>query len=73
MAVMEIENYQKMAQQFHANKVWPRKFQEGDWVQKRVVDNQKKFDPNWEGPFEIAKLLGLGSYIFDNLREINKG
>ena len=30
IAALQIEKYQKMVQQFHATKVWPRKFQEGD-------------------------------------------
>ena len=61
IAALQIEKYHKMAQYFHGTKVWPRKFQEGDWVLKRVVGNQKKFKPNWEGHFEITKALGLRS------------
>ena len=32
---LEIEGYQKMAQRFHASKIWLRRFQEEDWVLKR--------------------------------------
>ena len=39
MAALQIEKYQKMAQQFHATKVWPRKIQEGDWLIKKMVSN----------------------------------
>ena len=70
MAALQIEKYQKMAQQFHATKVWPRKIQEGDWLIKKMVSNQKKFEPNQEGPFKVAKALGLRSYI---LRHIHGG
>ena len=69
MVALQIENYQKMAQQFRATKVWPRKVQERDWVLKRMVDNQKKFEPNWKRPFEVAKALGRRSYILRNIYE----
>ena len=37
MAAIEIKRYQKMAHQLHDRKVRLRKFQEGDWVLKRIV------------------------------------
>ena len=70
MAVVAIVRYQQVAIGYHASRVKKRQFEEGDWVFKQIVKNQKKFNPSWEGPYEIAKPLGLKSYI---LRHIHGG
>ena len=43
----------------HNKKVWPRQFNEGDLVLKRILSNQqdpkRKWAPNWQGPYLVKK------------------
>ena len=43
------------------------RFKEGDLVLRKVLPNTKKvntrvLEPNWEGPYVIAKVIQLGTY-----------
>ena len=42
----------------------------GDWILRRIPTPQTKLQPNWEGPFEIAEVVGNGAY---RLKEIHGG
>ena len=63
---MKRENKQKVAQHFNKN-IRVEKFKEGEWVLRRVFQNTKeegagKLGPNWEGPYQITKIVGQGAY-----------
>ncbi|XP_062080160.1 uncharacterized protein LOC133784909 [Humulus lupulus] len=66
VAQLRLENYQKAAERYYNKRVHSRTFREGDWVLRKVTGNKKKLEPNWEGPFEIIKVLGRGSYTLKN-------
>ena len=57
---------QKAAQHFNKN-ARIRTFKIGDWVLRKVFQNTKeigagKLGPNWEGPYQITKVVGNGAY-----------
>ena len=46
----------------------------GDLVLRKVVGNTKnpawgKLGPNWEGPYRIATVAGIGAYYLEDLDE----
>ena len=46
----------------------------GDLVLRRVVGNAKnpawgKLGPNWEGPYRITTVAGIGAYYLEDLDE----
>lgn len=59
-----------MACNFYAIKVKHCTFVVCDWVLRRIPTPQKKLQSNWEGPFQIANIIGSGAY---RLREIHGG
>uniref|UniRef100_A0A803NAM9 Tf2-1-like SH3-like domain-containing protein n=1 Tax=Chenopodium quinoa TaxID=63459 RepID=A0A803NAM9_CHEQI len=61
---------QEVARSFNKN-VRARVFKLGDWVLKKVYKNTRevnagKLAPNWEGPYEIIKVVGNGAYRLRN-------
>ena len=42
----------------------------GDWILRRIPTPQTKLQPNWEGPFKIAEVIGNSAY---RLKEIHSG
>ncbi|XP_062100745.1 uncharacterized protein LOC133806667 [Humulus lupulus] len=67
MTQLRLENYQKVAERYYNKRVHSRTFREGDWVLHKVTGNKKKLEPNWEGPFQIIKVRGRGSYTLKNM------
>ncbi|XP_062118667.1 uncharacterized protein LOC133832323 [Humulus lupulus] len=49
IAQLRRENYQKAAERYYKKRVHSCTFQKGDWVLRKVTDNKKKLEPNWEG------------------------
>ena len=51
----------------HDKKIWPRQFQKGELVFKRISQNRQdprgKSSPNWEGPYVVKKALSRGALI----------
>ena len=52
--------------------VRPRSFQIGDLVQHKVVTNTRnandgKLEPNWEGPYKVLSLVGIGAYRLEDI------
>ena len=65
--------HQKLKQGFDANvKLWPLVL--GDLVLRKVLGNAKnpswgKLGPNWEGPYRITSVAGIGAYYLEDLDE----
>ena len=50
----------------------PRSFQVGDLVLRKVVSNTRnandgKLGPNWEGPYKVVSLAGIGAYRLEDI------
>lgn len=48
-------------------RVDPREFKVGDFVLRKVLGNTKvksdgKLGPNWEGPYKVVGIAGVGAY-----------
>jgi hypothetical protein len=58
--------YQQNLKCYHAQKVNPRRFQEGDLVLRlrQGTDGRHKLTPPWEGPFIVSRALHNDSYYF---------
>ncbi|KAH9684964.1 Ribonuclease H [Citrus sinensis] len=59
--------YQQRVVQYYNQKVIVRQFRVGDWVLRRVNQNTKNstqgvLGPNWEGPYRVKQIVGLGAY-----------
>ena len=73
-AVIQLANYhQKLKQGYDAN-VKMRPLAPGDLVLRKVVGAAKnsswgKLGPNWEGPYRITSVAGIGAYYLKDLDE----
>ena len=73
-AVIQLAYYhQKLKQGYDAN-VKLRPLAPGDLVLRKVVGAAKnpswgKLGPNWEGPYRITSVAGIGAYYLENLDE----
>ena len=60
-AICHGQLYQKRMMRAHDKKVWPRQFQKGELVLKRIPQNRQypreKWSPNWEGPYVVKKVF----------------
>ena len=65
--------HQKLKRGYDAN-VKLRPLAPGDLVLRKVVGAAKdpswgKLEPNWEGPFQITLVVGIGAYYLEDLDE----
>ena len=65
--------HQKLKQGYDAN-MKLRPLAPGDLVLRKVVGAAKnpswgKVEPNWEGPFQITTVAGIGAYYLEDLDE----
>ena len=65
--------HQKLKRGYDTN-VKLRPLAPGDLVLKKVVGDAKdpswgKLEPNWEGPFRISSVAGIGAYYLEDLYE----
>ena len=73
-AVIQLANYhQKLKQGYDAN-VKLRPLALGDLVLRKVVGVAKnpswgKLGPNWERPYRITSVVGIGAYYLEDLNE----
>ena len=73
-AVIQLAYYhQKLKQGYDAN-VKLRPLAPGDLVLRKVVGAAKnpswgKLGPNWEGPYQITSIAGIGAYYLEDLDE----
>ena len=59
---LRVVTYQRRTARYFNSKVKPRRFQAGDLVLRKVVQNKGALDPNWENPFKIVEILTPGVY-----------
>ena len=73
-AMIQLTYYQhKLKQGYDAN-VKLRPLVPGDLVLRKVLDTTKnpawgKLGPNWEGPYRITSMAGIGAYFLEDLDE----
>ena len=69
-ATIRVVSYQRRLANSYNKRVKPRLFQPGDLVLRKVFENTTdptvgKFQPNWEGPYVVARPKEFGSYAID--------
>ena len=67
VAAVRIASYQHRLANLHNRRVNPRILLARELVLKRVFENttnlvDKKFQPNWEGPYTVVRVETVGSY-----------
>ena len=73
-AMVQLAYYQhKLMQGYDAN-VKLKPLAPGDLVLRKVLGTAKnpawgKLGPNWEGPYRITSVVGIGAYFFEDLDE----
>ena len=73
-AMVQLAYYQHKLKQGYDMNVKLRSLSPGDLVLRRVVGNTKnpaweKLGPNWEGPYRITSVAGVGAYYLEDLDE----
>lgn len=71
---MKLASYQEQLARSYNKKVNPRDFGVGDLVLRKVLGNTKvktdrKLGPNWEGPYKVTEVVGVGAYRLADLDE----
>ena len=66
-ALVRLASYQEQLMRTYNKKVDPRQFKVGDFVLRKVLPNTKvrtdgKLGPNWEGPYKVTGIAGVGAY-----------
>ena len=67
LALIRMAQYQNTVTKSFNKKVKAKTFMEGDWVLRRVSANTQeinvdKLGASWEGPYQIARIVGKGAY-----------
>ena len=73
-AIVQLAYYQHKLKQGYDTKVKLRPLVPGDLVLREVLHNAKnlawgKLEPNWEGPYRITSVAGIGAYFLEDLDE----
>ena len=73
-AMVQLAYYQHKLKQDYDMKVKLRPLASGDLVLRKVLRNTKnpawgKLGPNWEGPYRITSVAGIGAYYLEDLDE----
>ena len=73
-AMVQLAYYQHKLKQGYDAKVKLRPLVPGDLVLRKVLGTAKnptwgKLGPNWEGPYRITSMAGIGAYFLENLDE----
>ena len=72
--MVQLANYQhKLKQSYDAN-VKQRPLVPSDLVLRKILGTAKnlawgKVGPNWEGPYSITSIIGIGAYFLEDLDE----
>lgn len=74
VAMVRMAHYQQKLRQGYNKKVKIRPLAPGDLVLRKVVVTAKnpswgKLGPNWEGPYKITPVAGVGAYYLKDLDE----
>ena len=73
-AMVQLAYYQHKLKQCYNAKVKPRPLVPGDLILRKVLGTAKnpawgKLGPNWEGPYRITSVAGIGAYFLEDLDE----
>ena len=73
-AMVQLAYYQHKLKQGYDAKVKLRPLAPGDLVLRKVLSTAKnpawgKLGPNWEGPYRITSVAGIGAYFLEDLDE----
>ena len=73
-AMVQLAYYQHKLKQGYNMNVKLRPLAPGDLVLRKVLGNTKnptwgKLGPNWEGPYRITSMAGIGEYYLEDLDE----
>ena len=73
-AMVQLAYYQHKLKQCYDAKVKLRPLVPGDLVLRKVLSIAKnptwgKLGPNWEGPYRITSVAGIGAYFLEDLNE----
>ena len=73
-AMVQLAYYQHKIKQVYDMNVKLRPLAPGDLVLRKVLENTKnpawgKLGPNWEGPYRITSVAGVGAYYLEDLDE----
>ena len=73
-AMIQLAYYQHKLKQGYDAKIKLRPLEPGDLVLRKVLGTAKnptweKLGPNWEKPYRITSVAGIGSYLLENLDE----
>ena len=71
-AEQRLAQYQNLMSKHYNTKVRHKDFQIGDLMLRKVMDaakdpSQRKFGPNWEGPYRITSWQRKGTYHLEML------
>ena len=72
--MVQLAYYQQNLKQDYDAKVKLRPLVLGDLVLRKILGNAKnpaweKLGPNWEGPYHITSVAGIGAYFLEDLNE----
>ena len=72
--MIHLTYYQQKLKQGYDAKVKPRSLALGDLVLRKVLGITRnpawgKLGPNWEGPYRITSIAGIGAYFLEDLDE----
>ena len=73
--MIKLASYQQQLKKGYNKNVWPRTFQQGDLVLRKVLGNTKnpndrKLRPNWERSYWVRSVTGVGVYHLEDLNSI---
>jgi hypothetical protein len=71
-ALVHLASYQEQLMKSYNKNVHPREFGVGDLVLRKVLGNTKvanegKLRANWEGPYRVTEIVGIGAYRLADL------
>ena len=74
VAIVKMAHYQQRLKQGYEKGVKLRPLAPGNLVLRKVVgtarnSNWGKLGPNWEGPYRITSVAGIGAYYLEDLDE----
>ena len=72
--MVQLTHYQQKLKQGYDTGVRARPLALGDLVLRKVVGTAKnpswgKLGPNWDGPYHITSVAGIGAYFLEDLDE----
>lgn len=74
VAMIRLADYQRKLAQWYNKDVKTREFGGGAFVLQRAVGsardiNAEKLALNWEGPYRVTDIVGIGAYYLEDIEE----